>query len=102
MRKHFLPLLLRLFAIPMLTAAPSVQAADLGVTPVKRAHHKRLHVVRDYDGTPVVVYRIAPVTVRGFYGEPIVLSDLYHRPVFGPQPAYYFNGQPVLPNYPIY
>ncbi len=99
MRKYLTAILLvGLGATQIVASAPAVQAADLGVTTVKKArviHHKRLKVVRDYDGTPVVVYRGPPVVVRNYDGTTRVVHERYHQPVTGPEPRYYFNGQPV-------
>ena len=91
-------------ATQIVALAPVVQAADLGVTTVRKArviHHKRMHLVRDYDGTPVIVRLGPPVTVRSFDGSSAVVRQRYHQPVEGPQPLYYFNGQPVRSAYLI-
>jgi hypothetical protein len=90
-------------ATEIVAFAPVVQAADLGVTTVRKArvHHKRLHLVRDYDGTPVIVRLGPPVAVRSYDGTSVVMRQRYHQPVEGPQPLYYFNGQPVRSAYVI-
>ena len=85
-------LLVGLVAAPIATSVPAVQAADLGVT----IHHKRLRLVRDYDGAAVVVH--LGRAVRSPDGTVVVL-ERFHQPVFGPLPLYYFNGQPVLNRY---
>jgi len=85
-------LLVGLAAAPIAASGPTVQAADLGVT----IHHKRLRLVRDYDGTAVVVH--LGRTVRNPDGTVVVLERV-HQPVLGPQPLYYFNGQPVRNRY---
>ena len=105
MHAYLNPLLLvGLAAIQVVAVVPSVSAADLALNPAKRiaAHHHRhwaVRAVRDYDGTPVVVYR-RPIVVRGYDGSQVVSyrSDVYA--VERPQPLYYMNGEPVLPQYP--
>jgi len=83
--------------------APSVSAADLAVTPAKRAAirviHHRSAVVRDYDGS-LVIRRVHRVVVRNYDGTALVTtrSDLY--PVDRGAGTHYLNGQPVLPHYP--
>jgi len=97
-------LVVGLGATQIMTFAPIVQAADLAVTTVKKArviHHKRQHLVRDYDGTPVIVRLGPPVAVRSFDGTSVVARQRYHQPVEGPQPLYYFNGEPVRSAYLI-
>jgi len=92
-------LLVGLAAMPMMSCEPAVQAADLGVTTAKKArviHHNRLGLVRDYDGTPVVVH-LGPA-VRSPDGA-VIVRQRAHIPVAGPQPLYYFNGEPVRSAY---
>jgi hypothetical protein len=68
----------------------AASAADLAVRPAVRAavHHHRLSVVRDYDGTPVVMRRRADGAIDA---------------VFAPRatPRYYLNGEPVSARYAI-
>lgn len=95
-------LLLGFGAIQVLAAAPEVRAADLAVTPAKRAavvRHERVRVVRDYDGTPIALRRAAPVVVRGHDGAAIVVRSPYFvaHPVERATPTRYLNGQPVWP-----
>src|SRR4051794_533305 len=50
-------------------------AADLAVTPARRASHHAIHrhravAVRDLDGTPIIVRRLPPV-VMSPYGWPV-------------------------------
>jgi len=107
MRTYLKALLLAGFGtILMLEAAPSVSAADLGVTRVKKVrvvHHKKVvrrsPLVRDYDGTAVVVRR-SRVVVRNYDGTLLVTHRYEVVPVTGATPSRYMNGQPVLPNYP--
>jgi hypothetical protein len=98
MQKVLLALLVvGFFATELLAGASSVMAADIAVTRVSKAPvraYKRLKVVRDYDGTPVVVRR-GRLLGPGYDGSPTTMSALYHAPVMRPQPLYYFNGQPV-------
>lgn len=99
MRKCLSAFLVLAVGAMFVPAAPSALAADLGVTKSKKARYhapKRLRVVRDYDGTPVVVHRIRPVKVVGPYGLVVVQGEYYHQRVVRPQPLYYFNGQPVM------
>jgi len=93
-------LLFGLGAMQVLAPAPEILAADLAVTAPKRAvvHHKRLRVVRDYDGTPIVLRRAAPMLVRGYDGTTLVRSPFYVAvPMMRATPARYLNGQPVRP-----
>ena len=95
MRKYLKAILVAgLAATPIIAWGFAVQAADLGVT-TRVIHHKRLGLVRDYDGTPVIVHRGPAVAVRGYDGTSVVVHERYHQPVDGPQPRYYFNGQLV-------
>ena len=67
-------------AMQILAAAPDGLAADLAVTPSHRArvhviHHGRL-MLRDYDGTPIVLGRyvpIRPVLLSGYDGIAVVV-----------------------------
>jgi hypothetical protein len=92
-------LLLGLGAIQTLAAAPEIRAADLAVTAPKRAVvHHRLRVVRDYDGTPIVLRRAPPMVVRGPDGVRIVRSPyLVAHPLQRATPTRYLNGEPVWP-----
>lgn len=75
-------LLLALAAAP-LAFAPGAQAADLTISrSATRAVHHRVKVVRDYDGTPIVIRARLDGT-----------ADAYAVP--REQPRYYLNGQPV-------
>ena len=91
-------------ALLLLPAAPSVLAADLGVTPVKKRmiiHHKS-RIVRDLDGTPIIVRRAPPLVMTGYDGT-VVVRHLYENISVRSAavlPRYYLNGQPVLPSYP--
>ena len=82
----------------MLQTVPVASAADLIVTPTKRAAivHRRSRVVADYDGTPIVLRRTRPVVVRGPDGVVIMQRGLYAAHwVPGGIPRRYFNGQRV-------
>jgi hypothetical protein len=95
MRKYLKAILVvGLAAAPIVACGPAVEAADLGVT-TRVIHHQRLRLVRDYDGTPVIVHRGPAVAVRNYDGTSVIVHERYHQPVAGPQPHYYFNGQPV-------
>ncbi len=100
MRAGFKTLLLAgLAAIPALTTAPAILAADLTVTRGKRAVgvvHHRTRVVADYDGTPIVLRRVRATAVAGPHGTVLVQRGEYDAyPVLGAIPRYYFNGRPV-------
>jgi hypothetical protein len=92
-------LLAGLAAIPALTTAPAIFAADLTVTRGKRAIeviHHRTRVVADYDGTPIVLRRVRAASVAGPHGPVLVRRGEYDAyPVLGAIPRYYFNGRPV-------
>jgi hypothetical protein len=92
-------LLAGLAAVPALATAPAVLAADLTVTPGKRAVgvvHHRTRVVADYDGTPIVLRRLRAAAVAGPPGTVLVQRGEYDAyPVLGAIPRYYFNGRPV-------
>jgi hypothetical protein len=69
------------------------------VTP-KKAQHKRVRVVRDYDGTPIMLRRARPMLVRGYDGTARVLHEGHLDeaiPVPRAVPTRYLNGQPVRP-----
>ena len=91
-------------ALLMLEAIPRVLAADLAVTPVKKRAiiHHRTRIVRDLDGTPIIVRPASPLVVRGYDGRVIVtrLYSNYSVRSAAVLPRYYLNGQPVLPSYP--
>jgi hypothetical protein len=99
MRAYLSTVLLAGFAaVAMLQSAPVVSAADLIVTPGKRAAivHHRSRVVADYDGTPIVLRRTRPVVARGPDGAVIMQRGLYEAHwVPGAIPLTYFNGQRV-------
>ena len=93
-----------LSALLLLPAAPSVSAADLGLRPIKKRVniHHRSRIVRDLDGTPIIVRRARPLMFTGYDGT-IVLRHLYENISVRSAavlPRYYLNGQPVLPSYP--
>jgi len=95
-------LLVGFAAIQVSEVAPSASAADLAVTPVKRAIrviHHRSAVVRDYDGTPVI-RRAHRVVVRNYDGTAVVTTQYDLYAVQRATPTHYLNGQPVLPHYP--
>ena len=90
-------------ALLLLSATPSVSAADLGVTPIKKRAiiHHRSRIVRDLDGTPIIVRRARPLVMTGYDGT--VVRHLYENISVRSAavlPRYYLNGQPVLPSYP--
>jgi hypothetical protein len=72
------------FAVTLIAAFPSARAADLSVGParVHVAHHARLRLVRDYDGTPILIRPRPDGTA-----DAIVVPRA--------QPLYYLNGEPV-------
>jgi hypothetical protein len=84
-------------AVAMLQAAPVASAADLTVTPGKRAAivHHRSRVVADYDGTPIVLRRTRPMVVRDWDGGVMQLGLYEAHWVPGAIPLRYFNGQRV-------
>lgn len=88
--------------MPMTLVPPEVSAADLTVTrgkQVKRVVHRhRARVVRDYDGTPIVLRRARPMVVREFDGTTRVVRPLGNAYPVIAEPGTYFNGEPVLPN----
>ena len=96
-------LIVGLGALLMLKAAPSVSAADLGVTIKKRViTHHRSRIVRDLDGTPIIVRRARPIVMTGYDGT-VIVRPLYENISVRSAavlPRYYLNGQPVLPSYP--
>src|SRR5687767_3346197 len=93
--------LLGLGAMLMLPATPEARAADLEVTPTKVRAVKRARVVRDYDGTPVIVRHTRVVALLPD-GTTLVQPRIEMVPVMGAAPRYYFNGEPVLPLRPRY
>jgi hypothetical protein len=74
-------------AIGLMIASPGL-AADLTIAPQKalvRVHHyKALRVVRDYDGTPIVIRR----RLDGTYDTQVAVRA---------SPTRYLNGQRVMP-----
>ena len=99
MRTYFNAFLLLAFCTAQLPAsAPPALANGITAKPKKAAvrviRHKRLKVVADYDGTPIVLRRARPVVLSG-YGEPIVLGLYEAHRVPRATPTHYFNGQPV-------
>ena len=100
MRTYFNAFLLLAFCTAQLPAsAPQALANGITAKPKKAAvqviRHKRLKVVADYDGTPIVLRRARPVVLSD-YGGVVVLDNLReaHR-VPRAAPTHYFNGQPV-------
>jgi hypothetical protein len=79
-------------------APPAALAADLAVTPVKKVH-KRGRVVRDYDGTPIVLRRVRPMVARTYDGTLVLAHHHLYEAVPVPRaiPRRYLNGQPVRP-----
>jgi hypothetical protein len=91
-------LVLGFLASSIIAAPPDAAAADLALTPAKKSHPKRLRVVRDYDGTPIMLRRAHPIVVRGYNGAALAHHHLYEAiPVPRAIPARYLNGQPVRP-----
>jgi hypothetical protein len=86
------------FVSSIVITPPDAIAADLAVTPAKKAV-KRSRVVRDYDGTPIILRRARAVMIRGYDGAALALHHhLYEAiPVQRAIPARYLNGQPVRP-----
>lgn len=77
-------------------------AADLDATPLKPAkvrviHPKRLAVVRDYDGTPVVMRPVRRVVLRGDDAAVMTAPRYVMLPAPRAIPARYLNGEPVRP-----
>jgi hypothetical protein len=100
--RTYLPIVLLIgFGAAQILATPSTTlAADLAVTPTKRVvKHTRSRVVRDYDGTPILLRRVRPVTAREYDGRVLALSHHLHEaiPVIRATPTRYLNGQPVWP-----
>ena len=95
-----------------LEAPPSAIAADLSLKAKKRiVHRHRVKIVRDYDGTPVAVRRVRPGMMRSYdtawgwgWGSswgtrrPDGRFGMYEHIPVEATPAYYLNGQPVLPH----
>ena len=92
---------LGLGATHMLAATPAVLAADVALTPPNKATVRvikrvkaihRVRIVRDYDGTPIVL-RVAPPWLQRD------AAPLLYETVPAPRavPRYYLNGQPVRP-----
>jgi hypothetical protein len=84
LRRHLEALAMLSFAAAMIAAAPGARAADLSVSPagVHVVHHARLRLVRDYDGTPIVI-RPRPDGTADAAAVPRA------------QPHHYLNGEPV-------
>lgn len=81
---------------------PSADAADLKVTSVqslKRVAVKKVRhlVVRDYDGTPVLVRPGPKMLIASNTGSSHLISTYVHVPVMRAVPSRYFNGEPVQP-----
>jgi hypothetical protein len=76
-------------------AGSDVSAAELSVKTKKRVahHHRRAIVVRDYDGTPIVLRRGPRVTM----GDGRTRRTAVAVPAPRAQPVRYLNGQPVWP-----
>jgi hypothetical protein len=97
-------LLVGFATIEMSVAAPRVSAADLAVTRAKKVsvhtvHHRTL-TVRDLDGTPIILRRARAAPLGNYVGALFVNSQYEAIPVSRPQPSYYLNGEPVLPQFP--
>ena len=97
-------LIVGLGALLMLEAAPSVSAADLAVTRIKKrvVVDRHIRIVRDLDGTPIIVRRARPIVMTGYDGT-VVVRHLYENISVRSAavlPRYYLNGQPVLPSWP--
>ena len=81
---------------------PSADAADLKVTAeqslkriaVTKIRHR---VVRDYDGTPVLVRPGPKMLIASGTGSLRLVSTYVHVPVMRAVPSRYFNGEPVPP-----
>lgn len=105
MKAYLKASLLAVFATTaMLEAVPGVSAADLALKSVKKVsvravHHKTL-VVRDLDGTPIILRRARPAVLRSYDGALLASPQYEAIPVERPQPSYYLNGEPVLPQFP--
>jgi hypothetical protein len=101
MRTYLQIIVLLGFGAAQILATPSATlAADLAVTPTKKVvKHTRSRVVRDYDGTPIMLRRVRPLTVRDHDGRALVLAHHLHEaiPVIRATPTRYLNGQPVWP-----
>jgi hypothetical protein len=103
-------LLLAGFCAMQMEAAPAVSAAELAIKPIKKASVRviqrsrivrhRQPIVRDYDGTAVVMRRYRTVALPSYDGTVIVKPEYELVAVRGAQPTRYLNGEPVLPNYP--
>ena len=96
MRTFVKALLILGFGIAQMPAAPpQALAADAALTPggksVRVIHH-RSRVVRDYDGTPIVL-RVAPAHLQRGDGSVLEIAIPAPRAV----PRTYLNGEPVLP-----
>ena len=98
-------------AVQMMEAAPTVSAAELALKPIKKASVRviqsrsrivrhRQPIVRDYDGTAVVMRPYRTVALPSYDGTVIVKPEYELVAVRGAQPTRYLNGEPVLPNYP--
>lgn len=111
MRKFAYAILLAGLGLALnLEAPPSAIAADLSLKAKKRVVHRhRVKIVRDYDGTPVAVRRFRWVrshdTAWGWgWGSswgtrrPDGRFGMYEHIPVEATPAYYLNGQPVLPH----
>jgi hypothetical protein len=88
----------------MLQGAPSGSAADLSVRPLKKkvVLHHRSRIVRDLDGTPIIVRPAYPMVMRAYDGT-VLVRPLYENISVRSAavlPRYYLNGQPVLPHHP--
>ena len=82
-------------------SAPAGQASFEKIFGEKavRVIQRRSPLVRDYDGTPIMIR--ARTAVMSDYDGTLRVTRRYEAiPVLGAQPRYYLNGQPVLPNYP--
>ena len=85
----------------VLAVAPAVRAADVDVTPVRKASVRvikrakaihRVRTVRDYDGTAIVI-RVAPPWLQRDASRLLFETIPAQRAT----PRYYLDGQPVMP-----
>ena len=103
MRRHLKAIIFLAFGpVLMPTSAPEATAADLAVTRGKQAsvrviHRHRTRVVRDYDGTAIVLRPARPMVMRDFDGTIRAVRPLSNAYPVIASPGTYLNGEPVLP-----
>ena len=88
----------------VLSSASSAADLSVGTRSIMTTerHVTRVHArrpVRDYDGTPVVFRPYRRVLVTGIDGLPRTKIQYAADAVPG-APAFYSNGEPILPSYP--